>query len=113
MRHAPKLLPWLARRAGVSNELAHRLWRRAIQEAAAIAGSDHSAEYHAVAIDRLLNLLEVESNGAANFETSTSAWRWRHPQRMARCAAVAAISITRIWSQLATDLSRRRAIPAR
>ena len=109
MRHAPKLLPWLAKRAGVSNDLAHRLWRRAIQEAQAIAGSDRSAEYHAIAIDRLLNLLEVESNGAANFESSASAWRWRHQQRMARSAAVAAVSITRIWSQLVADLSRRPA----
>lgn len=107
MRHPPKLLPWLARRAGVSDALAERLWRRATQEASAIAGASDTPEYHAMSVDRILNLLEVESNGDANFETDPHAWVWRHPQRMARCAAVSTVSLSRIWSQLARSLSQR------
>lgn len=109
MRHPPKLLPWLARRAGVSDALAERLWRRATQEARAISGAADTSEYYAMSVDRLLNLLEVESNGDANFEPNNPhAWVWRHPQRMARCAAVATVSLSRIWSQLAHGLTQRR-----
>ena len=35
---APKILPWIARKAGISDELALKLWRRAISEAEYITG---------------------------------------------------------------------------
>jgi hypothetical protein len=107
MHPAPKLIPWLARRAKVSDALALRLWRRADQEAQAIAGSDHGPEYAAIAIDRLLNLLEIESNGEASFEIDRHAWVWRHPQRMARCTTAGTISVLRIWNRLLAGASRQ------
>lgn len=103
---APKLLPWLARRSGVSDQLADRLWRRSAQEATAIADASDSADYHAIALDRLLNLLEVEANGTADFEPSRHAWMWRHTERMARCTSIATLSISRIWAHAAQNLAR-------
>ena len=32
MLKAPKILPWIARKAGISDELALKLWRRAISD---------------------------------------------------------------------------------
>ena len=35
---APKILPWIARKAGISDELALKLWRRAVSEAEHLTG---------------------------------------------------------------------------
>jgi hypothetical protein len=36
--NAPKILPWIARKAGISDELALKLWRRAVSEAEYLTG---------------------------------------------------------------------------
>ena len=41
---APKILPWIARKAGISDELALKLWRRAISEAEYLAGKAEGAK---------------------------------------------------------------------
>lgn len=107
MRTLPKLLPWLARRAGVSDALAARLWRRATQEAEVITGCTQCSEFSGIAMDRFLNLLEVETNGDAEFEPSKHAWIWRHQQRMARSIGVGAINVTRVWNQMARAFNHR------
>jgi hypothetical protein len=95
----PKLLPWLARKAGVSDELAVKLWRRALQEAEALAGNRVSSDYHALCIDRFLNLLEVEAGGEARLDASPLSWIWRYPQRIALYTLIASVNISRIGPQ--------------
>lgn len=56
----PKLLPWYARKAGVSEERAAVLWRKAVREATAETGWVGNAEYWGAAMDHFLVLLEAE-----------------------------------------------------
>jgi hypothetical protein len=46
---APKILPWIARKAGISDELALKLWRRAISEAEYLTGKTEGSEYWGLA----------------------------------------------------------------
>lgn len=57
---APKILPWIARKAGISDELALKLWRRAISEAEYLTGRADGSEYWGLAIERFLDIVEEE-----------------------------------------------------
>jgi hypothetical protein len=73
----PKLLPWLAKKAGISERRAATLWRDAERWAACRATAGSSA-YHQLAVDRLLELAAAESlrEDAASF-----GWRpWARAQ---------------------------------
>lgn len=59
---APKLLPWYARKAGVSVERAEALWRKALREATADTGWVGTSEYWGVAEARFLELLKAEQS---------------------------------------------------
>jgi hypothetical protein len=52
----PKMLPWLARKAGISDIRAEALWHDAERWAGA-AGHAGSADYFKLAVDRLLQLV--------------------------------------------------------
>ena len=56
----PKLLPWYARKAGVSIERAKVLWRRAVREATAETGWVGNAEYWRESMSIFLRLLDEE-----------------------------------------------------
>jgi hypothetical protein len=56
----PKILPWLAKRAGVSEEKAGELWRQAVREATVSAGWVGNSEYWGEAIERFRTLLAAE-----------------------------------------------------
>lgn len=73
----PKLLPWLANKAGISERRAGTLWHDAERWAARRATPD-SAAYYKLAVDRLLELVAAESlrEDAASF-----GWRpWARSQ---------------------------------
>ena len=73
----PKLLPWLARKAGISEQRAARLWADSERWAAHRAAPNSSA-YYKLAVDRLLQLMAAESlrEDAASF-----GWRpWARAQ---------------------------------
>lgn len=55
----PKVLPWFARKAGLDDASALRLWRRAVGESADEGGSKVSAI--ATTMSRFLKLLDTES----------------------------------------------------
>lgn len=59
--NSPKLLPWYARKAGVSLERAEALWRKAVREATAETGWVGTPEYWGAAEERFRSLLERES----------------------------------------------------
>ncbi len=56
----PKLLPWLARKARISDDQALALWQRARAETAA-ADTMSPARAHSLAMDRLFELVAAES----------------------------------------------------
>jgi len=58
---APKMLPWLARKAGVSEAHAEGLWAEAIVCATVRTGWVGTSEYWKAAVDRLVELIELES----------------------------------------------------
>lgn len=73
----PKLLPWLARKAGLSDARAAALWHAAVRHASRRASAG-SSDWCAIAVDRWLELVAAESlrEDAASF-----GWRpWARAQ---------------------------------
>lgn len=58
----PKLLPWYARKAGISIERAEALWRKAVREATAETGWVGNSEFWGATMSHFLGLLEKERN---------------------------------------------------
>jgi len=96
---APKILPWVAARSGISQELALKLWRRASGEAERLTGSCRSPAYCQLALDRFLALAEAES-GRSLFDDPlphSLAWAWRHQRRLSNLSWQAAENTCRQW----------------
>ncbi|MCF8149994.1 MAG: hypothetical protein K9J80_04570 [Sulfuritalea sp.] len=73
----PKLLPWLAKKAGVSERRAAVLWHEAERWAARRAAIG-SSDYFKLAVDRLLELMAGESLRA---DAASFGWRpWARAQ---------------------------------
>jgi len=105
---APKLLPWVAKRAGLSEQLALKLWRRAIGEAALITGHQDGAEFHRCSIDRFLSLIEDEADAAPQNNQLTPAprltWMWRHQSRISLLSLMAAQNTYRFWQNTMSNI---------
>jgi len=65
----PKILPWLAAKAGISDRRAETLWHAAQRHAAMCVGATDTSDYWKAAMDRLLELVaaEVLREDAASF----------------------------------------------
>ena len=73
----PKLLPWLAKKAGISDHRATALWRDSERWAVHRAAPGSSA-YYKLAVDRLLELVAAESLRA---DAASFGWRpWARAQ---------------------------------
>jgi hypothetical protein len=57
--NAPKLLPWMARRAGIDDEQALRLWHCAAAESEKSHGCQEGTNYHAEAMKRFIDALSI------------------------------------------------------
>ena len=57
----PKILPWLARKAGIPEDHAEELWAEAIVCATVQTGWVGTSEYWKAAVDRLVELIDLES----------------------------------------------------
>lgn len=57
--NAPKILPWMARRAGIDDAQALRLWQQAANESEQSHGCREGANYHAEAMNRFIEALSV------------------------------------------------------
>lgn len=84
----PKILPWIAHRAGISDDLALELWRRIGREAEmAIADCDSSDDFDR-AIARLLDLAEGEGKQSVVQGTVAGkprlSWLWHHHKRISK-----------------------------
>ena len=102
----PKMLPWLAKRAEIPVELAEKLWRRAVGDAAELAGNADSAEFHQFAIERFLDLVDGESSLVQAVETRGSSWFWRHHRRLVAMTFRAANQTTLYWQRTIRDARR-------
>jgi hypothetical protein len=58
--NTPKLLPWHARKAGITTERAEALWHQAVLEATAETGWVGTPEYWGATTDHFLRLLDAE-----------------------------------------------------
>lgn len=97
---APKILPWVARKAGISDELALKLWRRAAGEAETLAGSHDGSDFFRLAVERFIDLVEAESSACIDPESLARqpvSWMWRHQKRMGQLNVLAAQNAYRAW----------------
>lgn len=111
---APKLLPWVARKAGIGDELALKLWRRAASEAETIAGSCESPDYFRLAIERFIDLVEAEADSCAEpgvLSRHQIGWMLRHQKRLSQLNLMAAQNAYRLWQSNWNDFlaGQRRA----
>ena len=100
MMKAPKILPWIARKAGISDELALKLWRRAISEAEYLAGKAEGSEYWGLAVERFLEIVEDEIGRTPQYGLTPApkvSWIWRHQSRMSLLSLIAAQNTCRFW----------------
>ncbi len=98
--NAPKILPWIARRAGISDELALKLWRRAVSEAEYLSGKSAGAEFSGLTIERFLAIVEGEIGHAPEYNLTPAprlSWMWHHQTRMSLLSLMAAQNTYRFW----------------
>ncbi len=69
---APKILPWLAHKAGLPLPRAERLWQAACHHAAHATGETGTPAFWSAALDRLLTLVAAES-----LREDAASWGWR------------------------------------
>ncbi len=97
---APKILPWIARKAGISDELALKLWRRAASEAEYLTGQSTGSEYWGLAVERFLMIVEDEVGGTPAYTLTPAprlSWMWHHQTRISLLSLIAAQNTYRIW----------------
>jgi hypothetical protein len=97
---APKILPWIARKAGISDELALKLWRRAVSEAEYLTGKCEGSEYWGLAVERFLDIVEDETGTTPQYALAPNprvSWMWRHQARMSLLSLMAAQNAYRFW----------------
>ncbi len=98
--NAPKMLPWIARKAGISDELALKLWRRAVSEAEYLSGKSTGSEFYGLTVERLLALVEDEVGHSPSYQLIPGpqlTWVWRHQTRMSLLSLMAAQNTYRYW----------------
>ena len=101
---APKILPWIAHKAGISQALALKLWRRAAGEAEELTGCCNSLDYYRLAVERFIDLSETEGEKCAKRDprvcalpTPQVSWMWRHHNRISQLNLLAAQNTYRLW----------------
>ncbi|MBK7900468.1 MAG: hypothetical protein KA603_11310 [Azonexus sp.] len=97
---APKILPWIAKRAGISEELALKLWRRGAGEAEYLCGKAQGPEYWGLAVERFLALVEDEAGRSPAYTLESAprlSWMFRHQTRMSLLTLMAAQNAYRYW----------------
>lgn len=95
----PKILPWIAHRAGISEEFALELWRRAGRETERSTADCDSSDYYGRAIVRLVDLAESEGKQSVVRDTVAGetgfSWLWRYENRISRSHLLALQSLCR------------------
>jgi hypothetical protein len=89
----PKILPWLAQKAGISLRRAEILWQAAQRHATHATGESETPAYWQAAMDRLLELVAAES-----LREDAASFGWRRWSRINRQAWQAPLTILDAWS---------------
>lgn len=113
--NAPKILPWIARKAGISDELALKLWRRALSEAEFLTGKAEGSNYWGLAVERFLAIVEDEVGGSPEYTLSPAprlSWMWHHQSRMSLLSMMAAQNTYRYWQNTWQSMAAQRKIAA-
>lgn len=98
--NAPKILPWIARKAGISDELALKLWRRALSESEFLCGKAEGSNYWGLTVERFLAIVEDEVGGTPEYGLTPAprlSWMWHHQSRMSLLSLMAAQNTYRFW----------------
>lgn len=105
---APKILPWIARRTGISEDLALKLWRRAAGEAEELVGCCDSSDYYRLAVERFIDFAEAEGQRAVARDTPGArtcvSWLLRHQNRITKLNLITAQNLVRLWQTSWNDL---------
>lgn len=102
---APKILPRIASQAGISEELALKLWRRACSEAEYLSGQATGSEYFGLAVDRWLAIVGEESGQPSVpglMPAAQISWIWQHQSRLSQLSLLAARNAYLSWQNLYT-----------
>lgn len=97
---APKILPWITRKAGISDELALKLWRRAVSEAEYQTGKAEGSDYWSLAVERFLSIVENEIGRTPQYQLTPAprlSWMWSHQTRMSMLSLTATENAYRFW----------------
>jgi hypothetical protein len=98
--NAPKMLPWIARKAGISDELALKLWRRALSESEYLVGKAEGSQYWGLTVERFLAIVEDEVGNTPAYSLSPAprlSWMWHHQSRMSLLSLLATQNAYRYW----------------
>lgn len=101
----PMILPWLARKAGISGHRAEVLWHAAQRYAALNTGETETPAYWKEAMDRLLELIAAEAlrEDAASFGlrrwSRAQANLWQAPLALVNAVALSSARGWRIFGQ--------------
>lgn len=113
--NAPKILPWIARKAGISDELALKLWRRALSEAEFLTGTAEGSNYWGLAVERFLAIVEDEVGSPPEYSLSPAprlSWMWHHQSRMSLLSMMAAQNTYRYWQNTWQSMAAQKKIAA-
>lgn len=91
--HTPKLLPWLARKAGITDRRAEVLWHAAQRHAALRTGDTDGPAYARAAMDRLLELVAAEA-----LREDAASFGWRPWARWNARAWNQPVEVFKAWS---------------
>ena len=101
---APKLLPWIAHKDGISDQLALNLWRRAAGESEEISGCCNSSDYYHLAVSRFIDLADDEGAKCAKRDPlallsiiPSVSWMMREQNRLWQVNLLATQKACRFW----------------
>lgn len=87
--NAPMILPWLARKWGVSDARALELWQAACRDAEAATGEHGSSRFWGIAKNRLIDRLDLEA--IAQYPATEMPWI------MIRLNLLRFVALARYW----------------
>lgn len=80
--HAPKLLPWIARKAGITEREALVIWEDALARAALQAGAPSGAGFHRLALEHFVALAHAHAAARPAKPAAPAPgvhWGWQRP----------------------------------
>jgi hypothetical protein len=101
---APKILPWIAHKDGITDQLALNLWRRAAGESEEISGCCNSSDYYRLAVSRFIDLADDEGAKSAKRDPlalvsiiPSVSWMMREQNRLWQVNLLATQKACRFW----------------